>query len=94
MMTVDKAFMYVNDEDHCAKIALEKFYEVLDKKAVKIVMDPGDIIIIDNLATAHARAPYKPNYGSKHRWMRRVNIRNGRRAYMNYVEYDNSHIME
>jgi L-asparagine oxygenase len=94
MMTVDQAFMFVPDKDHEAKIALDAFYEALDKKAIKIIMNPGDIVIIDNLATAHARASYKPYYGPRQRWMRRVNIRNGRRAYLNYSEYDNSYIME
>lgn len=94
MMTVDQAFMFVPDKDHEAKIALDAFYEALDKKAIKIIMNPGDIVIIDNLATAHARASYKPYYGPRQRWIRRVNIRNGRRAYLNYSEYDNSYIME
>ena len=94
MMTVDQAFMYVPDEDQEARIVLDRFYEALDRKAVRIVMSPGDIVIIDNLATAHARASYDPHYGPKQRWMRRVNIRNGRRSYLNYSEYNNSYIME
>ena len=94
MMTVDQAFMYVPDNDQVAKIALDRFHEVLDRKASRIVMHPGDIVIVDNLATAHARSSYSPHYGPKQRWMRRVNIRNGRRAYLNYAEYSNSHIME
>lgn len=94
LMHVDQAFMYVEDNDHEAKVALDKFHAALDASAWRIVMEPGQILIIDNLATAHARSSYVPNYGAKQRWMRRVNIRNGRRAYLSYAEYDNSHIME
>lgn len=94
MMTVDQAFMYVSDNDQQAKIALNRFHEALDEQVVRLILKPGDIVIIDNLTTAHARASYEPYYGPKQRWMRRVNIRNGRRAYMNYAEYDNSYIMK
>ena len=94
MMLVDQAFMYFPDNDIEAKIALHKFYAALDKNATSIIMNPGNIVIVDNLSTAHARASYKPNYGPNQRWMRRINIRNGRRAYLAYAEYDNSHIME
>lgn len=93
MMLVDQAFMYVPDDDVEAKIALDKFHTALDNNATSIIMNPGDIVIIDNLSTAHARSSYKPNYGSNQRWMRRINIRNGQRAYLTYAEYDNSHIM-
>lgn len=94
LMHVDQAFMYVNDNDQKAKEALDKFHAALDASAWRIVMEPGQIVIIDNLATAHARSSYVPDYGAKQRWMRRVNIRNGRRSCLSYAEYENSHIME
>lgn len=94
MMLVDQAFMYVEDGDMEAFNALDKFHRELDKNAIQICLKPGEIVIIDNLSTAHARVSYIPNYGPKQRWMRRVNIRNGRRAFLDYAEYLNDTIME
>lgn len=93
MMVVDQAFMSPCEGDAIAAAALDEFHAALDEAVTRLVMQSGDLVIIDNLATAHGRSVYKPNYGPKARWMRRVNIRNGRRAYWNYMESNNSRAM-
>ncbi len=79
MMRVDQAFVSPVDGDEEAAAALAELHEALDRAAITLQMEPGDIVLLDNLRVAHGRSVYQPDYGPKHRWMRRVNIDNGRR---------------
>lgn len=85
-MVVDEAFCRAVDGDEEANHALENFYKQLYLKANNIIMQPGDLLIIDNLTVAHGRSLYKPNYGPKQRWLRRVNIANRRRVGWEYMD--------
>ncbi|MDO5104128.1 MAG: TauD/TfdA family dioxygenase [Lautropia sp.] len=80
MMRVDQAFACSLPGDEEANRALNALHDALDTAAIHLVMEPGDIVLLDNLRVAHGRSIYKPNYGPKQRWMRRVNIASGRRA--------------
>ncbi|MGB8817403.1 MAG: TauD/TfdA family dioxygenase [Rhizobiaceae bacterium] len=79
MMRVDQAFVSTVDGDEEAAAALSELHAALDRAAIPLQMEPGDIVLLDNLRVAHGRSIYVPDYGKKHRWMRRVNIANGRR---------------
>lgn len=81
-LRIDEAFMEALPGDEEAQEALEWLYKHMNESKVSIVMEPGDILLIDNTITAHGRSPYKPNYGPRARWLRRVNITTDlRKAY-------------
>jgi Fe(II)/alpha-ketoglutarate-dependent arginine beta-hydroxylase len=73
-LLIDEAFMEPLAGDFEAKEVLEWFHRHLNERKHAIVMNPGDLLIIDNRITVHGRSSYKPNYGPKARWLRRVNI--------------------
>ena len=71
---IDEAFMEALPGDQEAQEALNWLYNHMTQRMASVVMEMGDIILIDNRITAHGRSPYVPNYGPKARWLRRVNI--------------------
>lgn len=73
-LRIDEAFMEALPGDEEARVALEWLYQHMTERKTSIIMKPGDLLLIDNRKTAHGRSPYKPNYGPKARWLRRVNI--------------------
>ncbi len=80
-MRVDQAFASALSGDAEAEAAIVAFHEALNTCRQELCMEPGDLILLDNLRVAHGRSVYAPNYGPNQRWMRRVNIMNGRRHF-------------
>lgn len=56
--------------------ALVRFHDALNTNAVPVVLQPGDIAIVDNCSTLHARPPFSVSATSHAhgRWLRRVHI--------------------
>ncbi len=71
---IDEAFMKAVPHDEEAQEALDWLYQHMNEKKHEIVMKSGDLLLIDNRTTTHGRSAYKPKYGPKARWLRRVNI--------------------
>jgi Fe(II)/alpha-ketoglutarate-dependent arginine beta-hydroxylase len=86
MMRVDQPFTRVAEGDDEAQRALTLLHNEMERKSHAVILKSGDLLIVDNLTAAHGRSVYKPDYGPKHRWLRRVNIRNGRRAHDEFLE--------
>ncbi|GIZ51983.1 TauD/TfdA family dioxygenase [Noviherbaspirillum aridicola] len=83
---VDEAFMRAVDGDTEAARAFEWLLREFDARKHGIVMQPGDLLWIDNKRTVHGRSVYQPNYGPRHRWLRRVNVTLNLRASLPYRE--------
>lgn len=49
--------------------------EALQACAVKVPLEPGDVMLIDNDLVAHGRAPFQPRYDGTDRWLKRTLIR-------------------
>jgi Fe(II)/alpha-ketoglutarate-dependent arginine beta-hydroxylase len=92
MMLVDEAFMRSVPGDAEAAAALTAFHSELTHRARAVTMRAGELLFIDNKTVAHGRSIYKPNYGPKHRWLRRVNISNGQRVSAEFQERDNHRV--
>lgn len=81
---VDQAFMEVVDEDPETKQAIDGLYDLFDSHRANIVMQPGDLVVIDNDKAVHGRVKYEPNYGPRQRWIRRVNATTDLRKTQDY----------
>ena len=55
-----------------ADSALQIFKAALMKVTVEHVLQPGDLIIVDNRAAAHSRTSFKPRYDGYDRWLQRL----------------------
>jgi Fe(II)/alpha-ketoglutarate-dependent arginine beta-hydroxylase len=83
---VDEAFMRAVDGDREAQAAFDWLLERFNEHKSSVVMEPGDMLWIDNKRAVHGRSVYEPNYGPRHRWLRRVNVALNLRASMPYRE--------
>jgi L-asparagine oxygenase len=74
-----------------AATALAELGDLFDRTAVITVLQPGDLVIVDNRVTVHGRTPFTPRYDGKDRWLQRTfvatNLRDsrGRRPDDGYV---------
>ena len=58
-----------------AAMALGAFQEALDAVTMKVVLQPGELLIIDNRKTMHGRTPFKATFGPQARWLQRAYVR-------------------
>ncbi|WP_269633192.1 guanitoxin biosynthesis L-enduracididine beta-hydroxylase GntD [Pelomonas sp. BJYL3] len=83
---VDEAYMRAVEGDTEAQAAFDWLIHRFNAHTTAIVMEPGDMLWIDNKRAVHGRSVYQPNYGPRHRWLRRVNVTLNLRASMPYRE--------
>ncbi|MDY7579991.1 TauD/TfdA family dioxygenase [Herbaspirillum sp. RTI4] len=83
---VDEAFMCAIEGDAEAAEAFDWLLRQFDDKKNSIVMQPGDMLWIDNKRAVHGRSVYLPHYGPRQRWLRRVNVTLNLRASLPYRE--------
>ena len=71
-MIYDEALMRgVNDE---AQKALDNFTQAVHETTQEIVLEDGDLLVIDNRDTVHGRKPFIARYDGTDRWLQRVLI--------------------
>ncbi|WP_405690557.1 MULTISPECIES: clavaminate synthase Cs1 [unclassified Streptomyces] len=58
--------------------AVESLSKALDEVTEAVYLVPGDVLIIDNFRTTHARTPFTPRWDGADRWLHRVYIRTDR----------------
>lgn len=58
-----------------AKDALDELSAALDGITEAVRLTPGDLLIIDNYRTTHARTPFIPRWDGRDRWLHRMYIR-------------------
>ncbi|KVL22380.1 TauD/TfdA family dioxygenase [Burkholderia ubonensis] len=71
---VDEAFMAALPGDDEAERALRWLIDACYAHQTSVVMQPGDMVWVDNKRAVHGRTVYRPNYGPRQRWLRRVNV--------------------
>ncbi|WAL62958.1 TauD/TfdA family dioxygenase [Amycolatopsis cynarae] len=57
--------------DSRGKAALRELSAALDASCREIMLEPGDLILIDNHVAAHGRSAFTPRYDGNNRWLRR-----------------------
>ncbi|MFP5261328.1 MAG: guanitoxin biosynthesis L-enduracididine beta-hydroxylase GntD [Blastocatellia bacterium] len=48
--------------------------KVVDERLSEVVLQPGDILFIDNYRVVHGRKPFVAKYDGSDRWLKRINI--------------------
>ncbi|MGV9315093.1 clavaminate synthase Cs1 [Streptomyces sp. NPDC003691] len=57
--------------------AVEALSKALDEVREAVHLVPGDVLVVDNFRTTHARTPFVPRWDGRDRWLHRVYIRTG-----------------
>jgi len=72
-MTYDEDLMKPNNV--LAGMALDKFSKAVSECTKEIVLETGDLLVIDNNKTVHGRKPFQPKYDGTDRWVQRMLVR-------------------
>ncbi|WP_130798487.1 clavaminate synthase Cs1 [Streptomyces otsuchiensis] len=62
--------------------ALDALSKALDQVTEAVYLTPGDVLIVDNFRTTHARTPFTPRWDGKDRWLHRAYIRTDRNGQL------------
>lgn len=62
-------------ETPAAKAAVAALSDALDEVTEAVYACPGDLLIVDNYRTTHARTPFTPRWDGQDRWLHRMYIR-------------------
>jgi agmatinase len=73
LLAYDRELMEPVDPD--TKQALASLSDALDSVTESVYLKPGQLLIIDNYRTTHARTPFTPRWDGKDRWLHRMYIR-------------------
>ena len=58
--------------DKEARQALEELNQVLATCEGGVVLQPGDLVIVDNTVAIHGRSPFEPRFDGYDRWLQRA----------------------
>lgn len=61
-------------EDPVARATFEALQRKVDDALEDRVLEPGDIVFIDNFQAVHGRKPFKARYDGSDRWLKRINV--------------------
>jgi enduracididine beta-hydroxylase len=71
---LDPYFMDAPEDDPKGHQALKTIIHSMDEVIHGLVLEPGDILFIDNYRAVHGRKPFKARYDGMDRWLKRINI--------------------
>jgi Fe(II)/alpha-ketoglutarate-dependent arginine beta-hydroxylase len=71
---IDPYFMNTRKDDVYAERALNSVIKQIDERLADIVLQPGDVLFIDNYRAVHGRKPFVARYDGKDRWLKRINV--------------------
>ncbi len=69
----DRELLAPHDEAHTR--ALEELSTALDDVTRSVQLHPGQLLVVDNYRTTHARTPFTPRWDGADRWLHRMYIR-------------------
>jgi L-asparagine oxygenase len=69
-MRFDSAFMKPLNKS--AEAAISELENAIAEVGCHITLEKGDMLLIDNRRSAHARTPFKANYDGTDRWLQRI----------------------
>ncbi|MFD1539771.1 guanitoxin biosynthesis L-enduracididine beta-hydroxylase GntD [Nonomuraea guangzhouensis] len=72
-LCVDPHYMQgIHGEDE--EKALAALAATVDAAMTGVVLEPGDVCVIDNYKAVHGRKPFRPRFDGTDRWLRRLNV--------------------
>ncbi len=57
-----------------ADAALTHLIDAIDASLVDVVLQPGDILFVDNCKAVHGRKPFTATHDGNDRWLKRINV--------------------
>jgi Fe(II)/alpha-ketoglutarate-dependent arginine beta-hydroxylase len=70
---IDPYFMDPLDDDE-AQSALNSLIRAIDANLSEVVLQPGDLLFVDNYRAVHGRKSFTAKYDGTDRWLKRANI--------------------
>ena len=58
--------------DPDAQAALDELQDAVTACHTSVVLEPGDLLVLDNTRTSHGRTPFAPRYDGTDRWLQRT----------------------
>jgi Fe(II)/alpha-ketoglutarate-dependent arginine beta-hydroxylase len=74
LICVDFAYMPQDLHSPRARAALAVLREAIEQAAQSVVLEPGDMLILDNRRCVHGRESFAARFDGTDRWLRRLNI--------------------
>lgn len=76
--------------DTTAKEALRTLRSALDEVTETLVLEPGQLALVDNRVTLHGRTEYTPSYDGRDRWLHRCFVHFDHRLSRSLREFDSN----
>jgi L-asparagine oxygenase len=58
--------------DDRAERTLRRVAEVVEANHASVVLEPGDLLVVDNHLAVHGRSPFTPRFDGTDRWLQRT----------------------
>jgi Fe(II)/alpha-ketoglutarate-dependent arginine beta-hydroxylase len=71
---IDPAFMERDLGDRVAEHALTSVIDQFEQHLRDVVLQPGDVFVVDNLRAVHGRRPFEAHYNGADRWLRLARV--------------------
>ena len=68
-------YHFMKGTNDFAQMALDIFRDAVEKNTKEIVLDDGDLLIINNNKIVHGRKPFQPRYDGTDRWVQRLLVK-------------------
>lgn len=73
-MSLDPYYMLPDQMAPAPRAAFDVFTKAVDAALTGVILQPGDIVFIDNWRAVHGRKPFTARYDGTDRWLKRLNI--------------------
>lgn len=73
-LKLDPYFMDRGALTPAADLALAHLIDVIDASLTEVVLEPGDILFVDNCKAVHGRRPFTAAHDGRDRWLKRINV--------------------
>ncbi len=71
----DPAYTPLDEAGEAYRAAYARLASALEAATVAAVLQPGDVLLVDNDTVVHGRAPFRARYDGTDRWLKRMNVR-------------------
>lgn len=92
-LRIDPAYMSAADGDPAAAFALHALQAVIQSRLHEIVLQSGDLLMIDNYRAVHGRRPFRARYSGTSRWLKRLSVARDSRRTAAFRQTLRSHLI-